>query len=246
MQNFCRYYLHFAAFMRLLILIFLVAFASCNSKEYSLEKLAASKWEELEPGVDYIKTRNGKITTKDSVVFIFKGVSTSGLLVSSETVSPEKREGLSALSGDMMTTFKEKIPGTEGYLRIDIGRFVFFKNPKITVYLTGTLDSTTTANYHNRLLRFPGVEKVEYVSKEMAKKKFMGDNLGEDWEKILVDNPLPPSFDLTISKGYFDEEKLKALKDSIQSNLIYVDDVQYPRSLSQKDPILYFLQYKLH
>ncbi|HEX2629407.1 MAG TPA: permease-like cell division protein FtsX [Chitinophagaceae bacterium] len=232
--------------MRLIIIVIILAFISCNSKEYSLEKLAAAKWEQLEPGIDYIQTRDGTIKDTDSVIFTFKGISSSGLLISSETIQPEQKQAFSAIAVDMAAIIKQKLRGTEGYLKIDLRKFAFLSNPVVTVYLTGALDSITTANYLDRLRSFPGIENVEYISKEMAKKKFMGDNSGEDWEKILVDNPLPPSFDLTIGKDLFDEEKLRALKDSIKANLIYVDEVQLPGSFSKKDPIFYFIQYKLH
>lgn len=229
--------------MRLLLFIFLLAFTSCNSKEYSLEKLAAAKWEELEPGVDYIQTRGGEIKVTDSVAFIFKGISTSGLLVSTEMVPFERNQEFSAISADMATLLKQKLRGTEGYLKIDLGEFAFLQNPEIIVYLTVSLDSTTNANYMSQLRSFPGVEKVEFVSKEMARKQFVSDT-GEDWDKILEDNPLPESFNLTISKDYFNEEKLQALKDSIESNLIYIDAVQLPGAFKRKEKIFYFVRFK--
>src|SRR5690349_14527723 len=85
---------------------------SCNSKEYSLEKLAAAKWEQLETGIDYIQTREGEINASDSVVFTFKGISSSGLLVSSEVIPSEKQQEFSAIAGEIASIVKQKLRGT--------------------------------------------------------------------------------------------------------------------------------------
>ena len=76
----------------------------------------------------------------------------------------------------------------------------------------------------------PYVKEYKYISKEMAKKIFMGDNDSEDWKEILAENPLPPSIDFTLKKEYVNVDTLAAIQADL-GQLTYVDDVKYQKAL---------------
>ncbi len=67
---------------------------------------------------------------------------------------------------------------------------------------------------------------VEYVTKEMAKEKFIGDN-NEDWNKVLDYNPLPASVDFYLDPEYVNKDSLAMIITDISQHFI-VSEVKYP------------------
>lgn len=67
---------------------------------------------------------------------------------------------------------------------------------------------------------------VEYVTKEMAKEKFIGDN-NEDWNKVLDYNPLPASVDFYLDPVYVNKDSLTMIISDISQHFI-VSEVKYP------------------
>ena len=72
----------------------------------------------------------------------------------------------------------------------------------------------------------PYARKVEYVTKDMAKAKFIGDG-NEDWNKVLDYNPLPASVDFFLDPEYVNKDSLTNIVADIQKNFI-VSEVKYP------------------
>jgi cell division transport system permease protein len=67
---------------------------------------------------------------------------------------------------------------------------------------------------------------VEYVTKDMAKEKFIGDN-NEDWNKVLDYNPLPASVDFYLDPVYVNKDSLTMIISDITQHFI-VSEVKYP------------------
>jgi len=78
----------------------------------------------------------------------------------------------------------------------------------------------------NYVQQRPYATKVEYVTKEMAKQKFIGDN-NEDWNKVLDYNPLPASVDYYLKPQYVNKDSLPGIVADAQKFFI-VSEVKYP------------------
>jgi cell division transport system permease protein len=72
----------------------------------------------------------------------------------------------------------------------------------------------------------PYARKVEYITKDMARAKFIGDG-NEDWNKVLDFNPLPASVDFYLDPSVVNKDSLTQIASTIQQHFI-VSEVSYP------------------
>jgi cell division transport system permease protein len=72
----------------------------------------------------------------------------------------------------------------------------------------------------------PYAKNVEYITKEMARQKFIGDG-NEEWNKVLDYNPLPASIDFYLDPMYVNKDSLNVISAEIGKNFI-VSEVKYP------------------
>jgi cell division transport system permease protein len=72
----------------------------------------------------------------------------------------------------------------------------------------------------------PYAKNVEYITKEMARQKFIGDG-NEEWNKVLDYNPLPASIDFYLEPIYVNKDSLNVISAEIGKNFI-VSEVKYP------------------
>jgi cell division transport system permease protein len=72
----------------------------------------------------------------------------------------------------------------------------------------------------------PYARDVEYITKEMARQRFIGDG-NEDWNKVLDFNPLPASVDFYLLPQYVNKDSLNTIITEVQQNFI-VSEVKYP------------------
>jgi len=72
----------------------------------------------------------------------------------------------------------------------------------------------------------PYAKNVEYITKEMARQKFIGDG-NEEWNKVLDYNPLPASIDFYLEPMYVNKDSLNVISAEIGKNFI-VSEVKYP------------------
>lgn len=107
------------------------------------------------------------------------------------------------------------------------------KEVRIQVYLKSNLTETQRLQIENKLLSQDYVSKdpgsVTFVSKEEAARKFIQET-GEDFEKLLGDNPLKEAYLVTITPDYHTVEKIGKIKEEIQAmngvfQVFYVEDV---------------------
>jgi cell division transport system permease protein len=72
----------------------------------------------------------------------------------------------------------------------------------------------------------PYASRVEYLTKDMARQKFIGDN-NEDWNKVLDFNPLPASVDFYLKPQYVNKDSIGAIISDI-GQVFVVSEVKYP------------------
>ncbi|MCE2847900.1 MAG: cell division protein FtsX [bacterium] len=72
----------------------------------------------------------------------------------------------------------------------------------------------------------PYARNVEFVTKETARAKFIGDG-NDDWNKVLDYNPLPASIDFYLEPAYVNKDSLKNITKEITKNFI-ISEVKYP------------------
>ena len=72
----------------------------------------------------------------------------------------------------------------------------------------------------------PYARDVEYITKEMARQRFIGDG-NEDWNKVLDFNPLPASVDFYLLPQYVNRDSITRIIADVQQNFI-VSEVKYP------------------
>lgn len=123
------------------------------------------------------------------------------------------------------------ILGILGWIVINANKLgdYFKENVEVRVYLRENITPTDSVTLVQYIANKPYVKEYEFVSKELAKKKFLADG-NEDWKNVLDVNPLQASIDFTLKNQYVDTDTLSAIQKDLQQN-IAVSDVQYPRSL---------------
>jgi len=72
----------------------------------------------------------------------------------------------------------------------------------------------------------PYARDVEYITKEMARQRFIGDG-NEDWNKVLEFNPLPASVDFFLLPQYVNKDSIDKIIADVQQHFI-VSEVKYP------------------
>lgn len=121
--------------------------------------------------------------------------------------------------------------GIIGWLVINANKLGshFRESVEVSVYLRGDLNPKDSIALVNYIASKPYVREYSYVTKEMAKKKYMEDG-NEDWDKILTENPLPNSIDFKLKQEYVTVDSLAAIEADLEQQT-YVSDVKYQQAL---------------
>lgn len=99
-----------------------------------------------------------------------------------------------------------------------------------------------------KLYKIEGISKVNYISKEKAKQRFIKET-GIDFKEVLNYNPLPASITIEIQSEYISKEYITGLKKFLlQTNLIsdviynqeFLDEIEARTSTFQKILIIIF------
>lgn len=95
------------------------------------------------------------------------------------------------------------------------------ENVKMQVYLHSNLTETQRLQIENKILSMNFVNKggvskgIEFVSKEEAAKKFIGET-GEDFTKFIGDNPLKDAYLISIDPSYHTKTEIEKIKKEIE------------------------------
>ncbi len=121
--------------------------------------------------------------------------------------------------------------GIIGWLVINANKLgnYFKESVEVRTYLRGDLNPKDSVALMEYMSAKPYVKSIEFVTKEMAKKKYMAEE-NEDWNKVLDANPLPNSINFKVKKDYLNGDSLRAIKADLEAQT-YVNDVQYPEAL---------------
>jgi cell division transport system permease protein len=124
--------------------------------------------------------------------------------------------------------------GIMGWLVINANKLGdhFKESVEVRTYLRGQLNPKDSVALMNYIASKPYVKSMEYVSKEMGKIKYMEDG-GEDWSRVLDENPLPNAIYFRIKKQYVHTDTLINIKKDLEQQT-YVSDVKYPEELVGK------------
>ncbi|MCY7310400.1 MAG: permease-like cell division protein FtsX [Bacteroidota bacterium] len=121
--------------------------------------------------------------------------------------------------------------GIIGWLVINANKLGshFKESVEVRVFLRGDLNKKDSVALVNFIAAKPYVRTMEYVTKEAGKKRYMDDG-GEDWNKVLDENPLPNAIYFKVKSQYVSSDTLQAIKKDIELQT-YVSDVAYPDAL---------------
>lgn len=108
----------------------------------------------------------------------------------------------------------------------------FKENVTVSAYLRGDLNPKDSAALVAYISAKPYIREYTYVTKEVAKKKYLADG-NNDWGEVLTENPLPNSIDFKVKNQYLNTDSLAAIKADLK-NQTYVSDVDYPEALIGK------------
>lgn len=108
----------------------------------------------------------------------------------------------------------------------------FKENVTVSAYLRGDLNPKDSIALISYISAKPYIREYTYVTKELAKKKYMADG-NNDWNEVLSENPLPNSIDFKVKNQYLNTDSLTKIKADLESQT-YVSDVDYPAALIGK------------
>jgi cell division transport system permease protein len=124
--------------------------------------------------------------------------------------------------------------GIIGWLVINANKLgeYFKESVEVRAYLRGDLSSPDSSALMQYISSKPYVRKIEYVTKEEGKKKYIADG-NEDWDKVLNENPLPNAIYFKVKNEYLTTDSLSAIQADLKQQT-WVDDVEYPEALVGK------------
>lgn len=106
---------------------------------------------------------------------------------------------------------------------------VFHRQVDVEVFIDNSFDDEKIRELETQILKLDGIDKVEFISKEMAA-QFFKTEFGDEIFEILEDNPLPSSFRVELDKKYRDPEGIQIIATQLKE-LPGVDDIVYRRDL---------------
>lgn len=96
---------------------------------------------------------------------------------------------------------------------------------EINVYIEDSLSKTEIQTIENQIRNMSGVLSVEFISKSDAVKKFL-DETGEDFRKVVEQNPLPNSLIVKFQPDPLNEKNIEQFSEQFKK-IQGVDDVVY-------------------
>lgn len=124
--------------------------------------------------------------------------------------------------------------GIIGWLVINANKLAstLQENIEVGAYLRGDVNAKDSAALMDYISTKPYIREIEFVTKELARKKFLSDG-NEDWGTVLDENPLPNSINFKVKKEYMNSDSLAAIQADLQQQT-YVNEVRYPKALVDK------------
>lgn len=92
----------------------------------------------------------------------------------------------------------------------------FKENIQVQCFLNRDASKKKIDSVKNYIAAMPQIKSVEYVTKEMAIKKFEADN-DTTWRQFIQSNPLPESIDFYVKSSHVQTDSLRAISANIES-----------------------------
>ena len=105
----------------------------------------------------------------------------------------------------------------------------FRENVEVQVYVRENISPNDSAALVQLVASKPYVKDYKYVTKEMARKEFVGTG-NDDFMSVLTQNPLPASVDFRLRSEYANADSLNRIVADFNGN-IAVDEVKYNKKL---------------
>lgn len=108
------------------------------------------------------------------------------------------------------------------------------ENIQVHAYLSPTSSKKQIDSLKRYIDQIPYVNRVEYITKEMALEKYNTEN-DTTWKKILSANPLPESIDFYIKSDYVQTDSLNNLSTNLQAAFPgVINEFQFPTETVSK------------
>jgi cell division transport system permease protein len=121
--------------------------------------------------------------------------------------------------------------GMLGWIVINANKLgqTFRENIEVQVYVRENISPKDSAAIVNYVASQPYTKSYEYVTKDLAKKRYLQDG-NNDWATVLDKNPLPASINFKIKSDYASVDSLSRIQNDLSQNMS-VSDVHYNKSL---------------
>ena len=121
--------------------------------------------------------------------------------------------------------------GMLGWIVINANKLgqTFRENIEVQVYVRENINPKDSAAIIQYIASQPYTKSYEYVSKDLAKKRYLQDG-NSDWAAVLDKNPLPASINFKIKSDYASVDSLTKIQTDLSQNLS-VSEVHYNKSL---------------
>ena len=110
----------------------------------------------------------------------------------------------------------------------------FKENIQVHTWLNRDASKKQIDSLKNYITSIPYANRVEYVTKEMAVKKWNADN-DSTWKQFLTNNPLPESIDFYVKAKYVERDSLNLLAANLQEAYPgVISEFQFPTETVSK------------
>ncbi|MFN0156859.1 MAG: cell division protein FtsX [Bacteroidota bacterium] len=148
-----------------------------------------------------------------------------------ESFSGFQRAKLSSFISILTITISLLLLGVFVILTVNASRFIDALRSKVEleVFLQEPLSRREIADLQQQISSTKGVDTLIFISKDDAARIFKQE-FGEDIDKVLDFNPLPPSFKLSLKDGYKTSARVEELHQQLLK-IKGVDSVVYRKAL---------------
>ena len=155
----------------------------------------------------------------------------SFLYVMKEGVSGFRRAKLAAAGSIITIMISLLLLGLFYVIAKNTSRLVESIREKVEMeaFLEEPVTRLRVSEIQKELIAVEGIERVQFISKDEAAKIFKQE-FGEDINKVLDFNPLPPSFKLFLKDGYRNTEKATEIHDKVMQ-IKGVENITYRKEL---------------
>ncbi len=105
----------------------------------------------------------------------------------------------------------------------------FYKEIEIEVFLDPSITDQQVSSLQKKIMDYSQIRSVTFISREQALQEFQ-EIFGEDIQKVLKENPLPPSFRIILKPSFSTPDGVENVSAEI-STLKGVQDVIYQKEI---------------